>query len=404
MRHPLLPTVLLLAATTAALPAQGPPNHLVGITAQLAAFVKRDQFACNDTACQPAGFPQLAGLPYQGGTGWDPIRSGAWISNGPVLALIDDNCNYLCPPMPTPTPGGITGLEVVESANELWATDTGSNLVRMTRSCPPTILSVCNLGIVPTPTRGTSGLAVDEGRGIVFVCAADWTTGASQLRVSQIGTPCTPFHVQPVVSGCSPVTLRSLTGLAVDWGNQVLYMTDGIQTVGWNYVYNPAGPSIAFTPATCCFPPIIDTWIGLAVRPKRAVPTGNPCAAAPCITCPMIHRLVGDPNLGNASFALDLNGVPAGSIVFAALSLGSCSTAGLPVPGLCGPLWLVPPLWGTLGPNFPAGAGCVSTQFAFPLPAAPAFAGLPVASQCIALCGGTGSSISNCLSWVMQGN
>ena len=28
--------------------------------------------------------------PWAGGTGWDPIRSGAWISNGPLLAAVRD--------------------------------------------------------------------------------------------------------------------------------------------------------------------------------------------------------------------------------------------------------------------------------------------------------------------------
>lgn len=394
----------LLAAAAATLSAQGPANELVGITAQLAALVHRDQLACNDISCQPPGFPQLAGLPYQGGTGWDPGRSGAWISNGPVIALVDDNCNYLCPPMPVPTPGGITGLEVVESQNELWATDTASNLVRMTRSCPPTVLGICNLGVIPTPTRGVSGLAVDEGRGIVFTCAGDWITNASQLRVSTMATPCTPFFAMPVVSTCSTVALRPLTGLACDWGNRVLYMTDGVQTIGWSYVFNPVGPTITFTPVSCCMPPVLDVWIGLAVRPHRAQTFGGPCAAGTCPACPMVHTLRGDSNLGNGTFALELNGVPAGSIAFGALSIGGCTAPGVAVPGLCGPLWLMTPLWGTLGPNFPGGFGCTSTQFAFPLPPNPAFAGLPLGSQCIALCPGGGTTMSNCLTWILQGN
>lgn len=393
----------VLFAATAALSAQT-SNRLVGLTAQIPSFVHRNQIACNDTACTPIGFPQMVGLPYQGGTGWDPIRSGAWISNGPVLALIDDSCNYLCPPTPAPTPAPITGLEVVESLNELWATDAGSNLVRLTRTCPPTVISLCNLGIAPTPTRGVSGLAVDEGRGLVFTCAGDWTTGASQLRVSLIGAPCTPFHAQPVTSACTSVPLRPLTGLAVDWGNRVLYLTDGLQTIGWNYTFNPVGPSIVFTPLNCCIAPPTDMLIGLAVRPARAVPVGGPCAAGTCPTCAMNHALVGDPNLGNGLFALALNGVPAGSLAFALLTVGGCVAPGTPVAGWCGPLWLLPPVLGSLGPNVPGGVGCVATTFALPLPPSPTLAGLPVGSQCLAVCPGGGTTMSNCLSWVLQGN
>jgi hypothetical protein len=396
-------SALLAAATTAQLLAQGPPAELVGITAMGPDFMKRNQQACTQTLCNPAGFPMMTGLPYFGGTGWDPTRSGAWISNGPTLALIDANCTYLCPPMTSPTPGAITGLEVVESLNQLWATDANSNLIRMTLTCPPTVVGGCNLGITPSPTRGTSGLAVDEGRGLVFVSAGDWSTGSSQLRVSLIGAPCAPFHIQPLFNNCSAIGMRIVTGLAVDWGNRTLFFTDGYQTIGWTYTYNPAGPSISFAPLNCCTVAGTDTLIGLAVRPRPPQPFGAPCANGSCPSCPMVHSLVGDPNLGNGSFALSLAGVPSGSIAYAMLSLGNCSSAGTTIAGLCGPIWLGP-LWGQLGPNFPTGLGCVNTTFPLPLPASVAFANLPVASQCVALCPSTGTTLSNCLSWTMQGN
>lgn len=396
-----LPTLLFAAATTATLLAQGPPNELVGITAMGPDFIRRDQSVCTQTTCNPLGFPMMTGSPYFGGTGWDPIRSGAWISNGPTLALIDDNCNYLCSPVPTPTPGAITGLEVVESLNQLWATDSNGNLIRMNLGCPPTVIGGCNL-LTPTPVRCASGLAVDEGRGLVFVAVGDWGTGTSQLRVSLMSAPCAPFHVQPVINQCGLLLLRPLTGLAVDWGNRILFLTDGFQTVAWSYTYNPAGPSISFAPINCCTVAGSDTLIGLAVRPKPAQSFGGPCASGTCISCPMLHSLVGDPNLGNGSFALGLQGVPAGSIAQAVLTIGGC-TAGVSVPGLCGPV-MVLPVWGTLGPNFPGGVGCQNTVFPFPLPASTAFANLPVGSQCVALCPGGGTSLSNCLTWIMQGN
>jgi len=119
----------------------------------------------------------------------------------------------------------------------------------------------------------------------------------------------------------------------------------------------------------------------------------------------MLHTLAGDPNLGNGSFGLRLTGAPAGSTMFAALKIGNCIAPGTFIPGLCGPLWMLAPLWGSLGPNFPAGFGCGGvTVFAFPLPPVPAFAGMPIASQCLGLCPGGGTTMSNCLSWVLQGN
>ena len=119
----------------------------------------------------------------------------------------------------------------------------------------------------------------------------------------------------------------------------------------------------------------------------------------------MVHATVGDPNLGNASFALSLTGAPAGSMIFDVLTIGTCVAPGVVIGGLCGPVYMIPPAWGTLGPNFPGGVGCGgNTTFAFGLPPNPAFAGLPVASQCIGLCTGGGTTMSNCLSFVLQGN
>ena len=403
MRTLLLPSLLLLA--TANLAAQGGPTHLVGLTAQMPAVVTRDQSICVDGFCQPLGFPQTVGLPYLGGTGWDPVQSGSWISNGPSIACVDRNCNYLCPIGPVATPGLVTGLEVVESLNEIWATDSLGSIVRMTRTCPPAYISSCVTGVPVTPTRGLSGIAVDEGRQLVFYCGGDWVLGTSRVWVSLMGSPCTPFHNQPVTSFCSPVVLRVLTGLAVDWGNQVLYMTDGFHTIGWSYVYNPAGPSITFAPASCCFTTIGDSLVGLAVQTNPAVPLGGPCANGSCPACPMVHTLAGDPNLGNGAFGLRLTGAPAGSTQFAALKIGTCVAPGTFIAGLCGPVWMLPPLWGTLGPNFVGGFGCTGvTVFGFPLPPVPAVAGMPIASQCLGICPGGGTTMSNCLSWVLQGN
>ncbi|MBK8095999.1 MAG: hypothetical protein IPK26_02775 [Planctomycetes bacterium] len=390
--------ITLLTATAFA------QTRLVGLTHATASLLHRHQAACVNTSCTPVGFPPMAGLPYFGGTAWDPIQSGAWISEGNLLALVGPGCGYLCPPAPAPVPGSVTGLEVVESLNEIWATDSLGNIVRLNRSCPPTFLSSCNTGIVSTPTRGLSGLAVDEGRQLVFWCVGDWALGSTRLFVAQMGTPCAPFHAE-VPTACSPPGLRVLTGLAVDWGNSILYMTDGMTTMGWSYVYNPAGPSIAFTPVSCCTVPAADLMIGLAVQTEPAVPAGNPCASGTCPACPMLHTTVGDPNLGNAAFGLALDGAPAGSVAVCVLDLGTCVSPGVTLPGFCGALWMTLPLFGNSPPLFPTGPGCAaSTVWSLPLPPVTWLAGLPLASQFVAFCPGGGISLSNCLSFVLQGN
>jgi hypothetical protein len=391
---------LSLAASVAA----QTPAHLVGLTAQIPTVTHRDQSTCTTLSqCTPAGFPATVGLPYLGGTGWDPILSGAWISNGPVIACVSDTCGYLCPPGPSPTPSPITGLEVVESLNQIWATDALGNVCRMTRSCPPALINVCNTGAPVSPTQGLSGLAVDEGRGLVFMSHGNWGTGATTILVSTMTSPCTPFFTMTLPAVCS--NFRIATGLAVDWGNTVLYVTDGFTTIKLPYVASP-GPTIAFLPpGPCCM--LLnggDTFVGLAWRPSPAVPFGTPCAAAPCPSCPMVHGTNGDSNLGNGSFALTLNGVPAGSLAWCLLTVGSCSAPGTSIAALCGPLWTTSASLGTLGPNLVPGSGCSNTQFPLPLPPVPAFAGLPLASQCIAVCPSFGITMSNCLSWVLQGN
>jgi hypothetical protein len=406
MRTPVLLSVTL--GLTAAAAAQIP--HLVGITSTTPALVHRDHAGCALLAqCTPAGFPSAPpAFPTFGGTGWDPVQRGAWISNGPVLAVVDDTCGYLCPPAPVPTPAPITGLEVLESLNEVWATDGAGNICRLSRACPPTLLGVCNTGLPTGGQQGLAGLAVDEGRQLVFYCHTDFATGVSGIFVSPLANPCQPFFAIHPPNVCTVLT--GITGLAVDWGNSTLYLTDGRTTAAWPYVAGP-GPSIAFGTLTCCTLPMgADRYIGLAWQPQPAQPFGAPCANGTCAPCPMVHTTNGDPNLGNGFFALDLTGAPAGSLVWCLVGIGTCVAPGVFVPPLCGPVYVGGSATGTvssLGPNLVGGIGCAgATSFPLPLPPAPGLAGLPLASQCVALCpaGAGGTSLSNCLSFELQGN
>ena len=410
--HPTLMRTLALATLTAAAAAQT-PNNLIGLTRATPIVNQRNHNACLQMPfCNPPGFPPALPQPYAGGTGWDPIRNGVWISNGALLAEVDPNgCNYICPPAPAPlvTPNAVvTGLEEVESLNEVWMLDSLGNLYRLSYSCPPAPLAVCNTGLPLTPTNATGGLAVDECNRLVFYSYSNWTTGATMLFVATIGLPCAPFMNIPV-PGCA-VPLRGVTGLAVDGCRQVLYLTDGVTTIGWSYNVLP-GPVVAFGALNCCvLPPPVpgDTFVGLAVRSGGATSNLLTCANGACPVCPMIHTLRNSPNLGNAQFGLDLNGAPLGSLFWCIIGVGPCMPAGPVPPPFCGPFFTGPTL-GTLGPSItPPGVGCGGfATFNLPLPVIPSFCGAVLSSQVVGICpagGLIGTTMSNCLSWELQSN
>lgn len=402
----------LLAATFAAPLAAQTPDHLVGITRAFPNLRHVDHWACMPLGQCPVPMPNaMAFPPYAGGTGWDPVRSGAWVTNGMLLAKVDDNCAMMCPPMPIPTlpPNAFaTGLEVVESQNELLILDSFGNLHTYTNTCPPNPIFVCNTGLAPAAIqRATSGLAVDEGQGFVFMSYSDFANGNNVIAVSMLANPCQVlcrFQVPQCLANFGAVT-----GLAVNWARRTLYATDGANTIAMQYAWN--GQCMNILNANCCpMPaPAADPMIGLAVRPGRATSVGNPCANGACLPCPMDHTLGNDPNLGNAFFRLDLDQAPSGSLAWCIIGAAPCSAPGVVAPPLCGPIFATPVL-GSLGPNPTGGTGgCTgNTAFSFPLPLAPGLAGWTLSSQCVALCvsttTGIGTAVSNCLSWTLQGN
>lgn len=411
----LLPSALAtLVALGAALPAQA-PDHLVGIT-RFTPFLRH----YSPQNCAPIGQCPLPGLPgsgalppFVGGTGWDPVRPGAWVSNGLLLAKYDDNCAVQCPPMPVPTLGAaafVTGIEVVEGLNQLWLIDSLGMLHSYTNTCPPNPIGVCNTGLGPNAIgQVTSGLAVDEGSGFAFVSYPAFPFGVNTIAVIPLFAPCAPTgFVQVPPCPTTPAGLGPITGLACDWGSQILYATDGNNTVALDYV--PGAVTIGIVGVTCC-PAIAvaEPLIGLAVRPGRATSHGLPCANGGCAPCPMNHTLLNDPLLGNAQFRLGLASAQPNVFAFCLIGGGPCTNVGVVTPPLCGPIWTVPYL-GYLGVNATGGGFAVcdgATTFNLPLPVNPALANQVFSSQCLTICftaAGFGTSLSNCLSWRLQGS
>ncbi|MFO1076169.1 MAG: hypothetical protein U1E73_00420 [Planctomycetota bacterium] len=403
---------IALAATTAAisLPAQT-PDHLVGLTRVTSSLRHQDHWNCQPiNQCATPLPPSAAFPPSAGGTGWDPVRSGAWVTNGLLLCHVDDACNVNCAPIAIPgLPAGAfaTGLEVVQSQGQIWITDTLGNIHFFTNTCPPNPIGICNTGLGPTAVGdSTSDIAVDEGSGIVFISYCNFTTGVNRIAVSRAAAPCNIVCVQQIQVPCL-AAFGTITGIACDWGRRILYATDGINTIAMQYVAIAAAGCVQFQVVNCCALPVagLDPMVDLAIRPGRATSVGQPCANGTCPACPMIHHLANDPVLGNAQFALQLDQAPTGGLAWAIIGVGPCGP-GVIAPPLCGPIFATPVL-GTIGPIPTGGFGGCTGAATFPLglPAAPALAGWTMSSQAIALCagGGFGTSVANCLSFTLQG-
>jgi hypothetical protein len=391
------------------------PDNLIGLTRNIPIIQQHDHAACAGLpSCPAPGMPPAAPLPpFVGGTAWDPTRSQVWVSNGPLLAAYSMNgCVPTCPPIPCPTssPNAFcTGLAFAESLNQLWVIDSLGAILQCQNGCPPVVVAQCRTGLLPGANAATTGLAIDEGNGLAFYSYTDFTTGVSIVHVAQIATPCQFFQRQ-TVSGCLVGTaFGPVTGLAVDWCRQILYLTNGRQSQAWNYTVLP-GPVLTFAAAGCCtLPTGSDPIIGLCVRPGGATPTGNPCANGSCPNCPMVHSLRNEPNLGNFAFTLGLDSAPTGQLAWCVIGAGPCMPPGLLFPPLCGPIFTPGPL-GTLGPMPTGGLGACngSANFALPLPVIPTLCGAVLSSQCVVLCvtaaGGIGTALSPCLSWRLQGS
>jgi hypothetical protein len=402
---PLCPSVL----------AQG-PARLVTLTRMFQSLRVHDIDNCAQiNQCGPIGFPNMPpAVPFAGGVAWDPTTRGAWVTNGTLLAKVDDDCDFQCPIGPASvTNAQVTGLEVVESQLRLYAIDNQGFLTQWSLRCPPTVESVCQTGLMTgTVPLVPTGIAVDEGLRLVFYSLTNPATNENLLAVASLSDPCQimqRINLHPCPSPTLPPP-RSIQGLAVDWCHRVLYATDGDRVIAFDYQLGGIG--VIITGQRCCPPTAItlDDDVGIAYRPGRETPFGTNCANGLCPDCPMRHSLGNDPNVGNGLFFTRTAGVPRLSLIWNLIGVGACSNAPV-LPPLCGPVY-TNPLAEIYGPVFPVALGngpCdANAFFALGIPVDPYFCGIVLSSQALALCfdlqGNFGTSLSNCVTFELQGN
>ncbi|MBL8756129.1 MAG: hypothetical protein JNK15_22740 [Planctomycetes bacterium] len=401
MRH-LLPVLFpLLAAGTAA--AQTIPN-LIAPTLNNTLIDQSIHGTCTPLGNCGSLQPGTGTWFWAGGSAWDSTNTGVWISNGSSLARYGMNgCTLQCGPFLPPVLGWVTGMDMHDGNNRLWFIDSSGWIHEATNACPPVVVNSWNTGLPITGTTVTSAIAIDELRGLIFYTTCDFGFGNGWIRAAPLANPAAWFNVAPLFD-CMPVPTL-VTGLACDAANSALYWTNGRGTNRWTYNYNPTGPTIAYTPGTCCLQlaPMPDPYTDLSIRWGGATSAGGPCANGACAPCPNVHLLRNAPLLGtNLQLGLDL--CQPATFALCGVDFGPCNT-GVAFPPLCGPLML--PMTAAMlpmGPNIPAGPGpcAASTTWILPLPSNPSFVGTVMSSQCLSLCLPNGTSMSNCLTWVLQ--
>ena len=412
-------SALTLLALGCALPAQT-KSMLVGLTRNTPLLV-RQSLDCAAQTCRPAlPTPMPPVMPEAGGAAYDATRSGVWLSDGFRVILVDaDDCRTLCQPFAAPVSQRslATGLAFDETKDVLWLSDSANALTQCKAGCPATQVSRCQLTNLPTG-HVLAGLASDDVRGLLFYAASAFNTPAIQpsvVYVAKMGDPCNPFcKVQLTSCGTNP--LGPVTGLGFDPCTNLLYATDGRQTLA---VKLDVG-NCTFSVVQCCggVLPVNDPYVGLDVLPSRATSSGKSCLSTVCGSCttvPMQHTTIGDPTLGNPAFGLALTSTPNDSAVnqvraFLLVGDGPCTSPGIVVPPLCGPILVplkpTPPV--VLGPFTPQGtSGCDgAVRVKVPVPVNASLCGIPLSSQFVVTCSrqlAVGMSVSNCLSWMVSG-
>ena len=381
----------------------------LGMTVNPPLIVEALHATCSQLSqCGPIALPPTTTFYWSGGSAWSSGDSSLWVTTGQLLARFPvPGCAPTCGPIPCPkssATANATGMDMHDGLNQLFIIDSAGWITSATNACSPVIQNQWNTGLALSGFVVTSAITIDELRGLVFYTTCDFATGAGTLYTALLSNPGAWFQATPLFDCFTNPTL--VTGIACDAANSRLFWTNGRGTMRWNYTYNPSGPSVTYTPGTCCLqvPPFADPFTDLSIRWGGATSTGAPCANGACNPCPMIHSLRNAPLLGS-TLQLGLDFAQPGTISVCAVDFGSCAGTGPIIPGFCGPalLPLTPGLL-LLPPQVPVGPGpCqASTTWFLPLPSNPSFVGTPLASQCFSLCSPSGTAMSNCLSWVLQ--
>lgn len=397
----LLPLCTLFAAAEA--------QNLIGVTLNPSPtnplIARVSHGTCSTLTTCPTNLPPTVQFYWPGGTAWDPTSNSVWATTGTWLARYTPTaCAQNCPIQQCPrSPGSeATGLDLHDGLNELWTIDSLGWITRSQNDCGLAFVQSHNTGLALSGTTATTGIAIDEMRGIVFYSTADFGAGSGSLYVAPIASPGAWTQVVPVFD-CFP-NPALVTGIACDAANSALFWTNGRGTFRWTYTVT--GGVVTFTPGTCCIQtaPFPDPLTDLAIQWAPAVSSGTPCANGTCPSCPMQHVLRNAPLLGNV-LQLGLDLAPTSMPSWCLVNFGGCSAIGTSFPPLCGAsLVNLTPATLVLGMNVTSpGPGCTgTTTFFLPLPANPMFAGTVMSSQCIGLCPPTGTTLSNCLTWVLQ--
>jgi hypothetical protein len=414
MHTPTFPFFAMLGVALL-LPGRSPvaqtPVRLIGVATSTTAAsplnLRQDPATCATVTC-PVAMPALAAA-YAGGTAYDARRPAVWMTTGTTLVAFDPNtCAVLCPSVPMANLIGnrsATGLALYEFGNVLFISDSGNSISWFQATCPPTPLAICN---APVGAAGQiiGGLAFSDVQKRVYYSSSTFGAAAANnwIMVGPQSNPCqTACRLQ--LPDCPGVVLGPITGLAYDDCKNLLWATDGAYEVAVTITIGAAGCNIQ--QVTCCKVPGAERYAGLCLQPSQSTSLGASCTSTPCAACPtMVHATVGDPALGNSSFALTLQNAPAGVPSVMLLSTGSCSAPGIAVPGWCGTVRVPLPIGVSFGSPTGGGVGCTGgVSFGLAVPFTPALCGIPLASQFFLICPlGTavGTGVSNCLTWMIS--
>src|SRR5262249_11561264 len=223
----------------------------------------------------------------------------------------------------------VCGLDLYDSANELWVVDSLGGITRCSNACPPvvqssTFITPALISHIPT------GISIDELRGLVFFSATDFGSpqGNGRIYVAPLSSPGSWFQFSQVVD-CITTASHRITGLAVDAGNSALYRTAGRTRYKATYTYSapPSPGSVVSPPQSCCIGLAVgpDPLIDLSIRWGGPTSSGLPCANGTCPSCPMLHTLRTAPLLGT-TLQLGLDLAPLGVPSWCLINFGSCTT------------------------------------------------------------------------------